>query len=115
MLSLSSAITGEDGITDGKGKNSYLQQLVHAGKSFTHPTPLYLIAGSKDLQCPPQAVEITVQMLRKTFKNVKYEVFGKDQGQVDNYGHFDLLIGKRVESEVFPKISEWLISNDDPR
>jgi hypothetical protein len=30
-------------------------------------------------------------------------------------GHFDILMGKRVESEVFPLIHQFLLQHDGPR
>jgi hypothetical protein len=39
-------------------------------------------------------------------------IFGKNLGQADHYGHFDLLLGKRVVDEVFPVIETWLVQHD---
>jgi poly-beta-hydroxyalkanoate depolymerase len=30
-------------------------------------------------------------------------------------GHFDILMGKRVETEVFPLIHQFLLQHDSPR
>ena len=40
------------------------------------------------------------------------QVFGKEQGHADHYGHFDLLMGRRAGREVFPHIDRWLDAND---
>ena len=37
---------------------------------------------------------------------------GKSHGEVDDYGHFDLLMGRRAQSEVFPHIDRFLDEND---
>ena len=72
--------------------------------------PTLLISGDKDEQCTPEDVERTavafgVQDEESLHKHVK---LGPAHGTKDHYGHFDTLIGKRVEEEVFPLIERWL-------
>eukprot|EP00227_Mantoniella_beaufortii_P015029 CAMPEP_0197593522 /NCGR_PEP_ID=MMETSP1326-20131121/18381_1 /TAXON_ID=1155430 /ORGANISM="Genus nov. species nov., Strain RCC2288" /LENGTH=375 /DNA_ID=CAMNT_0043159515 /DNA_START=18 /DNA_END=1145 /DNA_ORIENTATION=+ len=72
--------------------------------------PTLLISGDKDEQCTPEDMERTADALRvhdemSPHKHVK---LGPAHGTNDHYGHFDTLIGKRVEKEVFPLIEEWL-------
>jgi pimeloyl-ACP methyl ester carboxylesterase len=71
--------------------------------------PVFLLAGDRDTQCPPQSVQKLFELLPATNLR-KYQCFGKEQGCVDHYGHFDLLIGLRVEQEVFPSIRAFLQS-----
>lgn len=68
-------------------------------------TPLLLVAGSRDAQCPPEAARAT---LRLAGKGAELAIFGRDQGCADDYGHFDLLIGRRAAHEVFPRVESWL-------
>ena len=71
--------------------------------------PTLLISGDKDEQCTPEDIERTADALRvhdetSLHKHVK---LGPAHGTCDHYGHFDTLIGKRVEEEVFPLIEGW--------
>ena len=34
--------------------------------------------------------------------------FGKRYGQREDYGHYDLLVGRHAPSEAWPRILEWL-------
>ena len=72
--------------------------------------PIFLIAGDKDFQCPPRAVELVYDQIEE--KDKKLTVFGKDSGASSHYGHFDLLVGKHAQQEVFPEILNWLSSHD---
>jgi pimeloyl-ACP methyl ester carboxylesterase len=72
--------------------------------------PVFLIAGDRDKQCPPHSVQRLFELLPQSTPH-KYHCFGKSDGCVDHYGHFDLLIGLRVEGEVFPSISAFLSSH----
>jgi predicted alpha/beta hydrolase len=67
--------------------------------------PTLIIGGSEDRQCPPAAIAATLSQLPAT---VEKRMFGKAHGQVDDYGHVDLLIGRRAETEVWPHLVEWL-------
>jgi len=75
--------------------------------------PIFLLAGEKDLQCPPQSVKKTKNLMENNgFMNIFLKIYGKSFGQPDDYGHFDLLIGKRVVTEVFPDINQFLSEVD---
>ncbi len=66
--------------------------------------PLLAVAGTADLQCHPDAARRGSQALR---------VFGRAYGHEDDYGHFDLLIGRRVPVEVWPALVGWLVDHDE--
>lgn len=70
--------------------------------------PLFCIAGSKDHLVPPASVAAAYDRVGSDRKD--FLVLGRDQGQEEDYGHGDLLIGKNVRREVFPRILEWLVS-----
>jgi pimeloyl-ACP methyl ester carboxylesterase len=70
--------------------------------------PLLLIAGAKDYLVPPASVAAAFDRIASDRK--KFLVLGRDQGQEEDYGHGDLLMGKNVNREVFPRILEWLVS-----
>jgi len=71
--------------------------------------PLMLIAGSGDQQVSMEAVEATAARIGG--EQVVVERFGRAHGQADDYGHFDLLLGRRAAREVWPKIARWLRRN----
>jgi pimeloyl-ACP methyl ester carboxylesterase len=92
------------GVTSKDGKSRYLDRLAGC------EVPVLAIAGDEDWQCPPEAAEATIRAMKPGRSRV--QVFGKAQGQADHYGHYDLLIGKRAETEVFPHIVRWFEEND---
>ncbi|MGH7272674.1 MAG: alpha/beta fold hydrolase [Polyangiaceae bacterium] len=69
--------------------------------------PTCLIAGARDVQCSILAVEATARLLVNA-PEVQVSCFGKAFGQVDDYGHFDLVIGRRAERETWPTILTFL-------
>lgn len=72
--------------------------------------PILAVAGTKDRQCPPDAAEST--LLRAGRAHRELRTFGLAHGQPDEYGHFDLLMGKRAQTEVMPVIEAWLQTHD---
>ena len=74
--------------------------------------PALLLVGDRDRQCPPAACARTYEHLSQHSGTHQMVTFGRDAGQADHYGHFDLLIGKRAEHEVFPTIEAWLVQHD---
>jgi pimeloyl-ACP methyl ester carboxylesterase len=70
--------------------------------------PLFFIAGAKDHLVPPASVAVAHDRISSDRKD--FLVLGRDQGQEEDYGHGDLLIGTNVRREVFPRILEWLAS-----
>jgi pimeloyl-ACP methyl ester carboxylesterase len=84
-----------------KGRIVYLE---HVGELRM---PMLLVAGSRDVQCPPETARATFDLL--TGVTDKHALFvGKPYGQPDDYGHLDLLVGKRVAQEVWPHISAFV-------
>ncbi len=67
--------------------------------------PLLLVAGSRDEQCPVEAVEATVTALGR---EVEVHRCGRAWGHRADYGHFDLILGKHAPDEVWPRIERWL-------
>jgi pimeloyl-ACP methyl ester carboxylesterase len=72
--------------------------------------PVMAIAGSVDRQCPPSAAERTVDAL--SHPESRLATFGTIHGHQDEYGHFDLVMGKRAPSEVWPELVAWLEARD---
>jgi pimeloyl-ACP methyl ester carboxylesterase len=92
--------------------------LDRAGRSYfdgldESKTPLLVIAGTKDNMAPMDSV-MAIGNYRADNQVTEYVAFGKENGCLEEYGHTDLLIGKRVEKEVFPLIDNWLQRWDNP-
>jgi pimeloyl-ACP methyl ester carboxylesterase len=102
MAQLSTAFD-EGGLRSWDGSVRYLEGLAAS------ETPVLMLAGDRDAQCPPEAAARTAAVLRKG----ELRVFGPDQGCADHYGHFDLLMGHRVRAEVFPWVDAFLDRHDD--
>ncbi len=89
------------GFSRSSGSMRYLER---AG-AYTFPT--LLLAGSRDVQCPPECIDATLALL--TGSTVKRAVsFGIEHGHVDDYGHFDPLVGKRAHEEAWPVMTGFL-------
>lgn len=76
----------------------------------TVKTPVLIVGGTVDRQCPPEAARRTLDALGCEDKELA--LFGRAHGQADEYAHFDLLMGKRAREEVYPVITRWLIRHD---
>lgn len=87
------------GLRSRDGKMRYLECASRCG------IPLLLLAGTADVQCPPEAVEETA---RRIGPSAHVRVLGRDHGCAEDYGHFDLIVGKRAPEEVWPHIAAWL-------
>jgi pimeloyl-ACP methyl ester carboxylesterase len=72
--------------------------------------PLLLMAGTRDSLCSPESVRDVYKKISSRRKAL--HVLGKEYGTAEEYGHGDLLIGVRAETEVFARILEWLESSD---
>lgn len=95
----------ETGTFSPKNGRPYVEKLSES------PVPLFVIAGSKDRMAPPEAVVNAHDTSRDKGERATL-IFGKASGCVEDYGHMDLLIGPRVETEVFPVLRRWLQDHD---
>jgi hypothetical protein len=77
--------------------------------------PTLFLAADRDRQCPVAACRRTYERLAQGCQAHQLVVFGKETGQQEHYGHFDLLLGKRAAAEVFPEIEQWLLRHDATR
>ncbi|MCP3098312.1 lysophospholipase [Myxococcus sp. K15C18031901] len=68
-------------------------------------TPMLLLAGSKDLLAPPMAVARAKEHLGGP---VKFLVAGRGHGFGADYGHADLVLGRRAPDEIFPLVEAFL-------
>ena len=63
--------------------------------------PILALAGTRDAQVSVEAVKHAAELIGD---NVTVEVFGRDHGHVNDYGHFDLVVGRNAQAEVWPRI-----------
>ncbi|MEZ5170538.1 MAG: alpha/beta hydrolase [Acidimicrobiia bacterium] len=68
--------------------------------------PVLVMAGAHDLQRPAEAVRATFDRLGSSDRT--YVEAGTDGGFSVDYGHDDLVAGRRSRAEIFPRISAWL-------
>jgi pimeloyl-ACP methyl ester carboxylesterase len=67
--------------------------------------PLQLIGGSRDLQIAANAVRQTANLIGGP---AEVRIFGREHGEVEDYGHWDLVLGRRAPVEVWPSIVAWI-------
>jgi len=95
----------ERGLCDRRQALHYLEQ---AGR---YRIPTLLLAGTKDRQVAVPAVEKTARLLGG---RTEIEILGKAGGQEEEYGHWDLILGKRARTEVWPRLLRWLRHHEMP-
>lgn len=76
--------------------------------------PIFWLGGSVDSLAPPASL-IPGTDEDEPLGERKMLALGKTSGCVEDYGHVDLLVGRRAEIEVFPLILQWLIDHDSMR
>lgn len=106
VLQQLSTVFEAGGLRHWGSAESYLNQ------AAASRVPTLFIAADRDRQCPPEACQRTYERLRQSADIHRLVVFGKETGQQEHYGHFDLLLGKRAADEVFPEIEGWLRRHD---
>lgn len=87
-------------ITDNEGKINYTENL----KNIKIPT--LLVWGTRDNLAPGYVVRDVYERLGSGEKEIR--ILGRSQGHSEDYGHTDLIIGKKAGQEVFLPISLWL-------
>jgi pimeloyl-ACP methyl ester carboxylesterase len=68
--------------------------------------PTLLVAGSSDILSDLPSTELTFAALGSTDKTLA--VFGRENGNVADYGHCDLVWSRHAPREVFPRVIDWL-------
>jgi pimeloyl-ACP methyl ester carboxylesterase len=68
--------------------------------------PLLVMAGSQDRLAPPAAAKAQLELAASKDKTLV--VFGKENGDREDYGHGDLVFGRGAPEEVYPYILRWL-------
>jgi lysosomal acid lipase/cholesteryl ester hydrolase len=69
-------------------------------------TPTLLVAGEGDIMADMPSTIATFNALGSRDKTLMR--FGKRDGQLDDYGHCDLVWSRNAPFEIFPAIADWL-------
>ena len=72
--------------------------------------PVLIIGGGEDPIAPPEALRNVYDEVASVDRDLM--IFWSDPDEDVSYGHFDLILGKKAEDEVFPLIRRWLESRD---
>jgi pimeloyl-ACP methyl ester carboxylesterase len=75
-------------------------------------TPLLVVCGSKDRLTPLEDVRVAYD--RSGADSKELLVCGREHGFSADYGHIDLVFGRRAREEVFPRLRDWLRKHDEP-
>jgi pimeloyl-ACP methyl ester carboxylesterase len=73
--------------------------------------PALLIAGTKDLLAPPEAVRHTERYLRGPTELL---IAGREAGFREDYGHGDLMLGRHAHEEIYPRVVAFLERSATP-
>jgi predicted alpha/beta hydrolase len=68
--------------------------------------PILIAAGSDDRLARPASVHLAMEEIGSDDRT--FLEFGEEHGHTADYGHIDLILGRRAAEEVFPRIAEWL-------
>lgn len=74
--------------------------------------PILCLAGKADNMCEPACVRYAYEHVGSTDKT--YRELALVNGFTADYGHLDLILGKKARKEVFPYIRDWLSTHDRP-
>lgn len=95
--------TGIWGSHNGRNYQSHLGKI---------KIPIFGIAGTLDFFCPVPAITPVIEQARS--KKKKMRIFSKENGDMADYGHGDLIVGHHAPEEIFPAILDWLQQIDHP-
>ncbi|MGC8926923.1 MAG: alpha/beta hydrolase [Myxococcota bacterium] len=68
--------------------------------------PIYAMTGSVDMMCPPDAVLSLKEKLKD--KELKITIAGIQTGFSTDYGHGDIIFGRKAPEEIFPLITSYI-------
>lgn len=68
--------------------------------------PILVAAGADDHLASPESVHLAIEEISSADKT--WVEFGEASGHSADYGHVDLILGRRAPEEVFPRVGDWL-------
>ena len=99
-----------DWVTKDACRSFDLSRDYRAGLASCHQPALFL-AAPRDKLAPPRVVRRGFELWGGPKEYVEFRL---DAGHFADYGHTDLLFGKRAPQEVFPVVTDWLIAHGRP-
>lgn len=97
----------EEYFVSADGKINYSEEMVKI------TNPILFVAGRIDNLSDPETVRYGYRKVSSRDKT--YIEFSTLNGTKLDYGHNDLIIGKRSQQEVYPKLYNWLVSHSEPK
>lgn len=92
---------GPAGFSRKQGSIAYLE------RASAYRLDTCLMVGTRDEQCGESHVEETARVLSSAAR-MRIARFGKRHGHSEDYGHFDLIIGRSAPAETWPALREFL-------
>ncbi|KXZ48650.1 hypothetical protein GPECTOR_26g553 [Gonium pectorale] len=109
ILQIGSAF-GPRGLHTADGRQAYAD----AATLGAVTTPVMFVCGDRDRMCPPQGAAATCALFSGS-RCARYVELGPKsptRPTRHHYGHFDILMGRHAEEEVFPLLHDWLEQHD---
>jgi pimeloyl-ACP methyl ester carboxylesterase len=72
--------------------------------------PLLVVAGNNDILTP--LADVRAAYDRSGAASKELLVCGRETGFATDYGHVDLVLGRRAPDEVFPRVLDWFVRHD---
>ncbi len=82
------------------------RQISYRSSLVNFRVPLFVLAGGGDLLVPKDDIREAYERAASPLK--LYLELGCQDGFCEDYGHIDLLFGRRAREEVYPRIAAWL-------
>jgi len=73
--------------------------------------PVYAVAGKADNLAEPETIRFLYNTISS--KDKAFKMFGIASGARQDYGHTDLILGRRSPEEIFPSLEKWLSRHSD--
>ncbi len=99
LVQLASAF-GPGGLRSADGRVRYMEGLAEVA------VPVLAFAGTRDAQCAVDAAARTLHAVGADGSELR--VLGRANGQAEEYGHFDMVMGRNAPSEVFETVRAFL-------
>ena len=93
---------------EGFSRDTAEGRIVYLERAGALRIPTLLLGGSRDTQCPEAAVRATFECLTGV-EEKQLQLFGRAHGHAAEYGHFDLIVGRRAPIEVWPHMTDFLL------
>ena len=81
-------------------------QVDYTGSLDRVTTPTCFLVGTVDNMATAGAVQYAYRQVSSADK--QFRLFGRVNGQQNDYGHDDIIVGEHAEREVYPVIRQWL-------